>query len=315
MRNNMGVAFAGLFLVLVVLLITGGCRSGDEDFDTEVKDEQEISIQGQGIYVGQIDSQSVEIEIEGDPGAFGLAEGLNVSEIESGSRVSFTYEEQEERPVLKSIEVLDEPAEEVFQGTGLYVGRIDSRSVEIKSEGEYRAFAIDREATIEGLIDGSTIAFSYTKGEHRPVLLAVEVIEEPDHDDFNDNQEIDGEGIFVGQIDSQSIEVVRNRAFSIGEGVDLKEIPDGVKVAFTYTETGDRPIIDSIEAVDSPPEGVVTLGIFIGQIDSHSLEIEYEQAFTLGEGINVEGIESGAVISFTYREGPARPVIISLSGL
>ncbi len=315
MQNKVAVFFAALLLVLIALLVAGGCQRGDEDLDTEGHEGQEISIQDQGIYAGQIDSQSVEIEVDGSPRVFGLAEGLDVSGIESGSTVSFTYEERDERPVLHSIEILGAPAEEALQGEGLYVGRIDSRSVEIVVEGEHRAFAIDRDAVVENLMDGSRIAFTYKEGEHRPVLLSVEVIEQPDHEEYDVNQEIDGEGIFIGQIDSQSIEVLRNRAFGIGEAVEVKDIADGAAVAFTYIETGERPIIDSIEAVESPPEGAVVPGTLVGQIDSHSVEIEYEQAFTLGEGVNVEGIESGAEIVFTYREGPARPVIISISAL
>lgn len=315
MDKKKGFFLAVLTIIMVAGLTAGGCQPETDDIDTGVEDEQKISIQAEGEYVGQIDSQSVEIEVDGSAKAFGLAEGMEVSDIKSGSTVAITYVEQETRPLLQAIEVIDEPVEEVFQEEGMYVGRIDSRSVEIEVNGKYRAFAIDREEVVEGLIDGSIIAFTYKEGEHRPVLTSAEVIEEPDHEEAEEREKIEGEGVFVGQIDSQSIEVARSRAFALAEGVSVENIADGAKVAFTYTESADRPLLDYIEEVDSPPEGAIMPGQFIGQIDSHSVEIEYAQAFTLGEGVDVEGIEEGSEIVFTYREGPARPVIIWISTL
>ncbi len=309
----MGAVFTGIIIFLLLGFLVVGCRPDPEDLDTGVEEDQEVFIQAEGVYVGQIDSHTVEIEVEDQAKAFGLAEGLDVSGIAEGSKVAINYENRAERPVLQSIEVVYEPAEELFQAEGFYVGRIDSRSVEIEVEGDHRVFVVARENVVEDLLDGSRIAFTYREDDPRPVLIDVEVIEEPDVAEANDKQQIEGEGVFVGQIDSQSIEVVRNRAFGFAEGVDVEVITEGAKVAFTYIETGDRPIIEYLEAVDSPPEGEIMTGIFVGQIDSHSVEIEYEQAFTLGEGLNVEGIDAGSDLFFIYREGPSRPVIQSIS--
>ncbi len=307
-----------IFLVLLItILLAGftaaGCRPEADDIETGMEDEQEISIQAEGKYVGQIDIQSVEIDVEGNTKAFGLAEGMDVSDIKGGARVSVTYLEQEGRPLLKAIEVIEEPVEEVFQDEGIYVGRIDSRSVEIEVDGEFMVLAIEWEAEVEGLIDGSIIAFTYREGEHRPVLLSAEIIEEPDHEEADKNEIIEGEGVFIGQIDSQSLELSRSRAFALAEGVSVDDIADGAKIAFTYTEGTDRPVLDYIEEVESPPEGAVMPGRFVGQIDSHSVEIEYEQAFSLGEGVGIESIEEGSKVVFKYQEGPARPVLISIS--
>lgn len=312
MDKKTGAILVLITIVLLAGFLAAGCQPEDDDIETGIEDEKEVSIQAEGDYVGQIDSQSVEIEVDGNPKAFSLAEGLDVSGIKGGSRVAITYLEQEGRPLLKAVEVIDEPVEEVFQDEGLYVGRIDSRSVEIEVDGEHRAFAIDREAVVEGLRDGSIIAFTYREGEHRPVLLSAEVVEEPEHEK-DENEVIEGEGVFIGQIDSQSIEVSRSRAFALAEGINADNIADGAKVAFKYTESADRPVLDYIEEVDSPPEGAVMPGRFIGQIDSHSVEIEYDQAFSIGEGVDIEGIEEGSKIVFTYQEGPARPVLFSIS--
>lgn len=305
-----------LFMVLLIVFSGAGCRPGDDEVDTGVREEEEALIMSEGIYVGQIDSRSVEIKEDGQAKAFGLAEEVDVSEITSGSKVSFTYEDGAERPLLRSIEVVEPAAEDVvLRGEGTYTGRIDSRSVEIEVNGEYRAFALSRETVVEDLRDGSKISFTYRESEQRPILLTVQVLEEPEHKEGDEILEIEAEGILGGQIDSQSIEVFRTRAFALGEGVDVDDIADGSRVAFSYSETGERPILDYIEAVDSQPEGEVVSGILVGQIDSHSVEIEYDQAFTLGASVSVEGIADGSAIVFTYRTEPGRPVIISISGL
>ncbi len=315
---------AGVILAVVVLvagIAGGGCQPFNEETDAETetmeeRDGQVEYIQSEGIFVGQIDSQSVEIEVAGQPRAFALSEGIDVSGISSSSRVSFAYDDQGERPLLKSIEVTDKPLEEIIQSEGTYVGRIDSRSMEIEINGEYRAFTIDKEITVEDLIEGSIIAFTYRETDSRPVLMSVEIIEEPDpgqDSEPGEPIEVKGEGIYIGQIDSRSIEIFRSRAFTLGRGVSVNNIADGSKVAFTYTETGERAILEHIETVDSPPEGEVIPGIYNGRIDSHSVEIEYDQAFILGEEIDVEGIAEGAEIVFNYREGPARPVLVSIS--
>lgn len=310
------------FILTVIILVAGiagaGCQPGNEEIDVETeteeeRDEQVEYIQSEGIFVGQIDSQSVEIEVAGQPRAFALSEGIDVSGIGSGSRVSFTYDDRGERPLLQSIEVTDKPSDEVIQSEGTYVGRIDSRSVEIEINGEYRAFTIDREATVEDLIDGSIIAFTYRETDSRPVLMSVEIIEEPDPGQDGETIEVKGEGIYIGQIDSRSVEIFRSRAFTLGRGVSVNNIADGSKVAFTYTETRERATLKQIEAVDSPPEGEVIPGTYNGRIDSHSVEIEYDQAFTLGEEVDVESIAEGSEIVFTYRTGPARPVLVSIS--
>jgi len=315
MRKKKAFLIFLLFIVLLIVFPGAGCRPGDDEIDTGVREEEEALIMGEGIYVGQIDSRSVEIEEDGQAKAYGLAEEIDVSEIRSGSKVAFTYDDGGERPLLRSIEVIEPAAEEVLRGEGIYTGRIDSRSVEIEVNGEYRAFALSSETVVEGLSDGSKIAFTYRESEQRPMLLAVEVLEEPEDEAGDEILEIEAEGILVGQIDTQSIEVLRTRAFALGEGVDVDHIAAGSRVAFTYTETGERPVLDYIEAVDSHPEGELRSGILVGQIDSHSVEIEYDQAFTLGAAVSVEEIADGSAIVFTYRVGPVRPVITSISGL
>ncbi|MDZ4132447.1 MAG: hypothetical protein U1E11_04850, partial [Dethiobacteria bacterium] len=246
-------------------------------------------IEGEGILVGQIDSQSVEIEINGQVKAFSLGTGVSAAGISDGARIVFSYTETEERPLLLSLTaaVVDE-ADTIMHGEGIYTGQIDSHSVEIEVDGEARAFAIGEGVVTENIDSGSRIAFTYREEDYRPLLLSIEVIEGPVGDG---EAEIAGEGIYVGQIDNQSVEIEINRAFVYGGEVSVEGIADGSLVAFNFVESGARAVLDSIEAVDEPVEGEVMHGTFIGLIDGQSVEISYFQAFALGEGVSVEGSE------------------------
>ena len=92
----------------------------------------------------------------------------------------------------------------------------------------------------------------------------------------------------------------------------MENIENGSLVAFTYTESGLRAVINTLEAVDQPLEGEITHGNLIRQVDNQSVEIQYYQAFALGEGVSVEGIADGSEVIFTYRKGLHRPVLTSL---
>ncbi|MDY6825983.1 MAG: hypothetical protein SVV67_02235 [Bacillota bacterium] len=298
-----------IFAVAVILLFitAGGCGSEETSLI-----EQEILFE-EGIFIGQIDSQSVEIEIDGQPRAFAIGTGVMVTDIADGAKVSFTYVE-EERPVILSIEVKGD----VRENEGIYTGQIDSHSVEIEVDGQYMAFELAENLNIDEIADGSRVAFSYRESDTRPVLLSIKVLEEPGdiengEPDSEETGELVGEGILSGQIDANSVEIEIVRPFILGEGVEMTGIEDGSLVAFTFSESGQRAVLDSIEAVEEPVEGEVMHGTLIGQIDSQSVEIRYFRAFALGQGVSVEEIADGSEIVFTYVEGPHRPILSSIS--
>jgi hypothetical protein len=303
MTKKMGVLL--LVLALLAIAALAGCQPDRNDSTAGTV------IEGEGILVGQIDSQSVEIEINGQLKAFSLGEGVSAAGISDGARVVFSYTETEERPLLLSLTAaVVEEADTTLSAEGIYTGQIDSHSVEIEVDGEARAFAISEGVVVENIEGGSRITFTYREEEYRPLLLSVEVIEAPVGDG---EAEFVGEGIYVGQIDAQSVEIEINRAFVYGGEVSVDGIADGSLVAFTFVESGARAVLDSIKAVDEPIEGNVAHGTFIGQIDGQSVEIIYFQAFALGEGVSVEGINDGSAVFYTYRAEKQRPVLTSLT--
>jgi len=272
------------------------------------KPADQLILEGEGIYVGQIDNNSVEIIIDNQPKAFGLDPEVSVAGIKDGSTVIFTYSEDGTRPVLLSIKAIEADIE-TLQGEGIFTGQIDSHSVEIVVDKQAMVFALDKNVSLDKIEDGSRVVFSYRKEETRPLLLFIEMIESPVGENDID---LVGEGILEGQIDTQSVEILLSRVFILSDGVSADGIADGSLVVFTYSENGQRAILDSLQAVDEPIEGAVAHGILIGQGDSLSVEIQYYRAFVLGEGVSVEGIADGSEVIFTYQEGIHRPVLTSI---
>jgi len=125
---------------------------------------------GEGILVGAIDAQSVEIVVDGSEKVFALAEGLRIDHIPDGSSVIFHYVETDTRPVINSITSLDTS----LSGEGVYVGQIDSHSIEIDVDGSFAVFELGEGIDLEGLNEGDSVQFTYREGAHRPLLLTLE---------------------------------------------------------------------------------------------------------------------------------------------
>jgi hypothetical protein len=310
-RKKLNIAVYILALCLVIT--TSGCKP--EPLATEL--DEEIIYKTEGVLVGQVDNHSVEIAVEGIPKIFRLAEGLAIADLVDGSRVEITYVEADateveaggdQRPLLLSVEAIDLPPE-INDLHGIYVGQIDSHSVEIEIEGKAQVFALGGNMRVDHLENGAEVFITFRREGQRQLLLSIEPVTGPGGDG---NELLVGEGLLIGLIDAQSVEIMINRAFVLDQGVSVEGIDDGSLVAFRFMESGLRAVIESIEAVDQPLEGEVMHGTLVGQIDSQSIEIEYFQAFALGRGVSVDGIADGAEVVFTYTEGDHRPVLTSI---
>jgi len=231
-----------------------------------------------------------------------------LADINVGDEIVFTYIEAEETLLILTIEkIVKEP--ELLTCRGIYNGQIDSHSVEIEIDGKPVAFSINGNFNPDLIESGSIIEFTYTESEHRPLIISVDNVEQPaeEDDDF-----VIGEGIYVGQIDPQSVEIQIQRAFTLAGDIDVESIEDGALVAFTYMESGQQAVIESIQKVEQPIEGDYMHGTLVGRIDANSIEVEYYQAFTVGE-VDLDNIDDGERIVFTYRSGEHRPELISIS--
>jgi len=152
MFKNKGFWVVLTVFVLLIALLNTGCRATDEEMEEEADEEEQVEqeestmFEAEGVFVGQIDSQSVEIEIDGQTKVFALAEEVRVDQITDGSKVAFSYTDQEGRPLLHSMETLEVPDsdEQVLDNEGVYTGQSDSRSLEVEVDGQPKIFAIQR---------------------------------------------------------------------------------------------------------------------------------------------------------------------------
>lgn len=297
------VLFAAIVLCvyLSLVLVFSGCTAGET--------EEQVVIEAEGVLVGQIDSRSVEIEINGQPRAYIFGEGVNVAGIEDGSTVVFTYRVEADRPVILAIEATGMAAEpRVLEGQGIYHGRIDSHSVEIEHDGQIKAFVLDHQAMADDLTDGSKVFFTYLPGEHRPLLLSIEIIEAP----AAGEDDLSCEGVLQGQVDARSVEILLERTFFLDEAVDIDQLEEGDLVVFEYTGVGRDVRLVLIEAVEEQVEGDVLHGTLL-KIDGEGLVvIRYHQVFAYEPGIDFETIADGSEVIFSYRRDLDRPTLTSI---
>ncbi len=301
-QNRILTSMLGL-LALGLLVLNAGCQPGTPDI------EEEVVLESTGVLTGQIDSQSIVIDLEGELITFIMQEGVSVAGIEDGSKVSFSYIEEEPAPLILSIVSLEEE-ELIYEEMGIYLGQIDNHSVEIKVDGQARAFEIGEKVSVDQLVSGSRVLFTYREDGQRLILMTLKVIEEPVGDD---NDELTGEGVLEGQIDAHSVEISIKRIFVLSDAVSAEEIEIGSLVAFGFTEDGRKATIYSLEAVNEPLEGRIMHGILTGRPDDRTVEIEYHQAFGLDEGVSIEGIGDGAEVVYTYYQAEHRPVLTSIA--
>jgi hypothetical protein len=313
MVKKIGAWLIILTILFLVVLNGSGCRPKEPELDLDEKQVQ----QAEGIYIGQIDVNLAKIKIDNRLLVFKLDEGVTLEEIPDGSRVAISYIEEEKndsgeskdtRFLLLSIQAI-EVGFEVIEGEGFYIGQIDNLSVEIEIEGKPRAFRLADGVQVEGIENNTKVNIQYRFEDEQFLLLSIKPVEEPIVDE---NELLVGEGQLIGLIDAQSVEIKINRAFILDPGVSIEDINDGDLVAFKFRESGLQAVIESIRTVEQALEGELMHGTLIGRIDGQSIEIEYFQAFALGSGVSLTGIEDGDDIFFTYLEGEHRPVLISV---
>jgi hypothetical protein len=60
-------------------------------------------------------------------------------------------------------------------------------------------------------------------------------------------------------------------------------------------------------------KGMLCTALSLARLTVSRLKSAYFQAFALGEGVSVEGIDDGSAVFYTYRAERQRPVLISLT--
>ena len=243
-----------LFITTSIILIFGllfGCNSQTPKVDTppvveEPNNDQEsnennsgseenTSVTKEGVYSGRIDNHSAEIMINGQPVAVQVGNVVDqIEQLNEGDPVIFTYVENESgQIVLTNIKRDEANSGDINTGLtkeGVYSGRIDNHSAEIMIDGQPVAVQIEKVVDqIEQLNEGDYVIFTYEENQVGQIVLTTIKL---------DNCPLTKEGIYSGQIDNHSVEIMidgKPVAVQIGKVVDqIEQLNEGDTVIFTY---------------------------------------------------------------------------------
>ena len=144
----------------------------------EVEESKEIEKHSaEGLLTGQIDSHSVEIEIDGQPLAFALSDELRDKEFASG-KISFRYYVDENgRSVITQADFQEPREGEVDTAEVTFIGLADSHTAEVEMNGEARAFGLGENISFTGIDTGERIIIFYQKNEQgRQEIIKIEKV-------------------------------------------------------------------------------------------------------------------------------------------
>jgi hypothetical protein len=137
---------------------------------------------------------------------------------------------QGEKEKKKEVELAEDKeaevsTEEYSVSEGLYIGRADSGSIEIETPEAFHIYQLTEEVSemIDGVMIGSTMAFSYYENEHgRNVIADFEILKSEEEEVLSEEKGVtkSDEWIFIGMIDGHSAEFQK----------------DGVSIVAQYSE-------------------------------------------------------------------------------
>jgi hypothetical protein len=114
----------------------------------------------EGIYIGQIDNNTIEVSIDGTPTAFRLnaITQMQISALTDGQFIGFSYSENDAGQ--KTILRFDETPQTMIAE---YAGQMDTHTIEVTTENGPVAFQLAGEALkqVESLSVGDTIEITY----------------------------------------------------------------------------------------------------------------------------------------------------------
>lgn len=176
MKKTLSI-FGLLFLLLLGIAACGTSDQVEDDgnnSETQKAEENETKIDNEneqavindlGIYVGQADPHTIEIETNEGPKAFQLTEKSTeqIKALQPDDKVKFQYIVNENKQnVLQSIEKM-KGTEGNAEETGIYNGQQDPHTIEIETADGPTAFQLSLEAReqVEQLQEGKKVSYTY----------------------------------------------------------------------------------------------------------------------------------------------------------
>lgn len=230
-------------------------ENGDEAGEGEETEEQTAEKMTEtGIYVGQADPHTIEIETrDGENMAFQLSMEAReeVEQLTDGVEVTYTYYKEGEQLIIETIRETPksgdagEDNQDKLTETGIYNGQADPHTIEVETEDGPTAFQLTMEARddIDALTEGHQVTYTYYKeGEQ----LVIEKIQ------HSEQVKITESGTYVGQADPHTIEIETEEgpaAFQLTMEAreDVEALTDGHEVTYTYYKDGEQLVIETIK--------------------------------------------------------------------
>lgn len=171
-------------LLMLVSLVTGclnrenepeGENGKEPQNENQVENTEDDNITNKrlsqtGTYVGQVDNNFIEIQVDGKPMTFMLTEETrkSIEEINENDEIDFVYYKNEHgQYVLTSIIKKDVDEDAVKTDTGIYVGQLDNFSIEIQIEETSKVFInYEMDKLLKDIEQGDRVEVKYSKNEH-----------------------------------------------------------------------------------------------------------------------------------------------------
>lgn len=147
----------------------------EEDEKKQSEDMEKERVAKTGIYIGEIDDNSIKIKVEDEPISFILTDQTKkeAKELKENEKIDFVYYNNPDGQfVLAGItkKYSDKEAPQVAKG--IYTGRLDNFSIEVQiGEGHKVFINYEMDKILEGIEEGDEVEVKYTENEHGQLEL------------------------------------------------------------------------------------------------------------------------------------------------
>lgn len=187
---NIIVLVVAFFLVTACGTSNGADDNKDVASNEELREEKDATedvdekaiINDLGIYIGQADPHTVEIETNEGPKAFQLTDEskVQIEQLEPNDEVKFNYFVNEQKQnILQSIEKMNDAQDNKNEATGIYNGQQDPHTIEIETDDGPTAFQLTMEAReqVEPLQVGKKVTYTYEQEGEQLIIDTIKQIE------------------------------------------------------------------------------------------------------------------------------------------
>ncbi|MBM6618743.1 hypothetical protein [Bacillus suaedaesalsae] len=196
---------------------TGEVVNGSGDSSSKEVDGKAVVVKEEAAFVGQIDTNSIEVNTETETLVLqvGNVTDIDWNSIEKNAHVTIEYyKNREGQAILQSIDVKEIKKEQNGENKGTmkeeaaYVGQIDSNSIEVNTESRTLALQIGgvKDVNWSKIKKNAAVVVEYYQNEENQYILTKIIVKEESKSEAKNNT-IREEAAYVGQLDSNSIEV------------------------------------------------------------------------------------------------------------